>query len=290
VPSQAEPVADGGGARAFLRRFLRNRNAVLGAVIVGVVALVALAAPWIAPFDYRKTDMLLVWEPPNETQWLGADALGRDILSRLVVGARVSLAVAVGVLAITLLVGVTVGMAAAWVGGRVDGFLMRIADMTLAFPELIVAILVAAMLGPGVGTVVLSLAIVGWPGIARITRALVLGLRNELYVDAAIAAGTRPIAILIGHCLPNIVAPLIVRASVGIGFVVMAEATLSFLGIGIQEPLPTWGGMIRDGLVALRTDPHMALAASAALGVTIIGFNLLGDGLRDLLDPRLRDR
>jgi ABC-type dipeptide/oligopeptide/nickel transport system permease subunit len=131
---------------------------------------------------------------------------------------------------------------------------------------------------------------VSWPGIARLTRSLVLGLRNELFVDAAIACGTRPVAILLRHCLPNIVAPLIVRASVGVGFIIMAEATLSFLGIGVQEPLPSWGGMIRDGLAALRSDPYLALFSSAVLGVTIVGFNLLGDGLRDLLDPRIRDR
>ena len=167
---------------------------------------------------------------------------------------------------------------------------MRAADITFAFPDLIVAILIAAMLGPGIATVISSLAIVSWPGIARLTRSLVLSLRNELFVDAAIVCGTKPATILLRHCLPNIVPALIVRASVGVGFVVMAEATLSFLGLGVQEPLPSWGGMIRDGLPALRSDPHLALAAGAALGATIIGFNLLGDGLRDLLDPRIRDR
>jgi ABC-type dipeptide/oligopeptide/nickel transport system permease subunit len=234
--------------------------------------------------------MAFVWEPPGEDFTLGTDQLGRDILSRLLVGARVSLIVAFSVLAIAMATGVAIGMAAAWRGGWVDAVAMRAADITFAFPELIIAILVAAMLGPGIPTVILSLALVSWPGIARITRSLVLGLRNELFVDAAIACGTRPVTILLRHCLPNIVAPLIVRASVGVGFIIMAEATLSFLGLGVQEPLPSWGGMIRDGLPALRTDPHLALAASAVLGVTIIGFNLLGDGLRDLLDPRIRDR
>jgi ABC-type dipeptide/oligopeptide/nickel transport system permease subunit len=131
---------------------------------------------------------------------------------------------------------------------------------------------------------------VSWPGIARIARSLVLSIRGELYIEAAVAAGTPGWRILLRHCLPNILPALIVRASVGVGFVIMAEATLSFLGLGVQEPLPSWGGMIRDGLVSLRTDPHMALAASAALGITIIGFNLLGDGLRDVLDPRIRGR
>jgi ABC-type dipeptide/oligopeptide/nickel transport system permease subunit len=167
---------------------------------------------------------------------------------------------------------------------------MRTVDIIFAFPELIFAILIAAMLGPGKLTVIVALSLVWWPGIARLTRSLVLSLKNELFVDAAIASGTRPLRILLRHFLPNIVAPIIVRASIGVGFVIMAEATLSFLGIGVQEPEPTWGGMIRDGLRALRTDPYLALSASAALGVTIIGFNLFGDGLRDVLDPRVGER
>jgi peptide/nickel transport system permease protein len=286
----SDPLLAETGWRDFAARFARNPSAVIGLVIVAIVVAVAVLSPFIAPHDYRRTSMIAVWDPPGDEFLLGADQVGRDILSRLIVGARVSLTVALSVLAIALAVGVCAGMTAAWRGGWADSVIMRLADITFAFPELIVAILVAAMLGPGIPTTVLALALVSWPGIARITRSLVLGLRNELFVDAAIASGTRPATILLRHCLPNIMPALIVRASVGIGFIVMAEATLSFLGIGVQEPLPSWGGMIRDGLVALRTDPHMALFSSAALGLTIVGFNLLGDGLRDLLDPRIRDR
>jgi peptide/nickel transport system permease protein len=290
VTEAAEAIAEEGGAREFLRRFAAHRSAVIGAAIVLAALAVALAGPFLAPRDWRATSMAFVWEPPGAGFVLGADQVGRDVLSRLIVGARVSLTVAFSVLGIALLVGTAVGMTAAWRGGWFDSVAMRAADLTFAFPELIIAILVAAMLGPGIPTVVLSLALVSWPGIARITRSLVLSLRHELFVDAAIACGTRPLRILLGHCLPNIVPALIVRASVGVGFVIMAEATLSFLGLGVQEPLPSWGGMIRDGLPALRSDPHLALAASAALGLTIVGFNMLGDGLRDLLDPRIRDR
>jgi ABC-type dipeptide/oligopeptide/nickel transport system permease subunit len=272
------------------RRFRRSRNARLGGGLVVLVTVAALAAPWLAPYGYEDTDLLAVWAEPSGAHLLGGDALGRDVLSRLITGARVSLLVAVSVLALTLPVGTLAGMAAGYFGGWVDSLLMRSADIVFAFPELILAIVVAAMLGPGTGTVIVALAIVWWPGIARLTRSLTLALRTELFVDAAIVSGTRPLTILVRHVLPNVVPPLLVRASIGVGFIVMAEATLSFLGIGVQEPLPTWGGMIRDGLVALRTDPHLALSASAALGVTIVGFNLLGDGLRDLLDPRVRDR
>jgi len=286
----AEAIVEPTGLREFVGRFLRTRSAVLGFVLVVIAVVVAVLSPWIAPVEFSRTNMAFIWEPPGKDFLLGSDALGRDVLSRLMVGAAVSLVVALSVLAIALVVGTVAGMAAAWYGGWFDSLVMRTADITFAFPDLIIAILIAAMLGPGIPTVILSLALVSWPGIARLTRSLVLSLRHELFVDAALVSGTRPVNILLRHCLPNIVPALIVRASVGVGFVVMAEATLSFLGLGVQEPLPSWGGMIRDGLPALRSEPHLALAAGVALGVTIIGFNLLGDGLRDLLDPRIRER
>lgn len=284
---------EGTAARArsdFWLRFARTRNATIGAAIVLLVVTTALLAPWLAPHDFEQVDMLAVWAPPSATHPFGADGLGRDILSRILIGARVSLLVACSVLAITLTVGVTLGMVAAWFGGWTETVIMRTVDIIFAFPELILAILVAAMIGPGTLTVIVALSLVWWPGIARLTRSLVLALKSEAFVEAAIACGSPTRKILLRHMLPNIIAPLLVRASIGVGFIIMAEATLSFLGIGVQEPQPTWGGMIRDGLPALRTDPYLALCASAALGVTIIGFNLLGDGLRDILDPRVRDR
>ncbi len=274
----------------FRRRFLHNRNAVIGGAIVTIAILTALLATALAPHSYTETNMLLVWGDPDAGHPLGLDALGRDILSRILVGARVSLGVAAAVLTLTLAFGTAVGMAAAYIGGWIDTVAMRTADIILAFPELIFAILLAAVLGPGVTTVVLALSITWWPGVARLARSLVLGLRHEAFVEAAVASGTRPLAIMLRHFLPNIVAPLIVRASIGVGFIITAEATLSFLGLGVQEPTPSWGGMIRDGLTVLRTDPYLAIATSAVLGVTILGFNLLGDGLRDLLDPRARER
>jgi ABC-type dipeptide/oligopeptide/nickel transport system permease subunit len=286
----AAEAVDAGAGADFWRRFRQSRNACLGGVLVALVLLVAAGGPWLAPYRFDDTDLLAVWAEPSRAHLLGGDALGRDVLSRLMVGARISLLVAVSVLALTLTVGTAAGMAAGYFGGWVDALLMRGADIVFAFPELILAIVVAAMLGPGTRTVIVALAIVWWPGIARLTRSLTLGLRTELFVDAAVVSGTRPLAILLRHVLPNVMPPLIVRASIGVGFIVMAEATLSFLGIGVQEPLPTWGGMIRDGLVSLRTEPYLALSASGALGVTIVGFNLLGDGLRDILDPRVRDR
>jgi len=204
--------------------------------------------------------------------------------------ARVSLTIAGIVLAITMTVGITLGMLAAYHGGWLDAIIMRSVDVIFAFPELIFAILIAAVLGPGTTSVIVALSLVWWPGIARLTRSLALSVREELFVDAARVAGTPSYMILWRHILPNIMAPLIVRASIGVGFIITAEATLSFLGIGVQEPLPSWGGMIRDGLSSLRLDPYLAMFSSCALGITIIGFNLLGDGLRDVFDPRAEGR
>jgi len=251
---------------------------------------VALFARFLAPYSVEDTDLLAVWGPPSLAHPLGTDNLGRDTLSRLIVGAQVSLLIALSVLAITLTVGVTFGMLAGYRGGLVDAAVMRVVDVIFAFPELIFAVLLATVLGTGTRTVVAALAVVWWPGIARLTRSLVLSLRTALFIDAAVTSGTPRRTIMLRHLLPNVVAPIITRASIGVGFLVTAEATLSFLGIGVQEPTPSWGGMIRDGLSALRTEPQLALFASLALGITIIGFNLLGDGLRDLLDPRARDR
>jgi ABC-type dipeptide/oligopeptide/nickel transport system permease subunit len=278
------------GWRRTLRRLSRQRNVAIGGAIVAFVVLIAVLAPWLVPHSPEETDLFNTWAPPDATNLLGTDKLGRDILSRLIVGARTSLVVAGAVLAITMSVGIVLGMIAGYVGGRVDAFLMRMVDVMLAFPEVVIAILIASILGPGVTTVVVSLALVWWPGVTRLTRSFVLVIREELYIDAAIVAGTSTAMIFWRHLLPNIAAPLLVRASVGVGFIIMAEATLSFLGLGIQEPQASWGGMIRDGLPTLRTDPYLALFGSLALGITIIGFNLLGDGLRDALDPKLQGR
>jgi ABC-type dipeptide/oligopeptide/nickel transport system permease subunit len=278
------------GKTRTLRRILRQRGAVIGGAVVLIVTLVALFAPWIAPLPFDDTDLINSWAPPDAINWLGTDKLGRDIASRLIMGARTSLLVAVSVLLITLAFGVTLGMIAGYFGGRIDSIVMRAVDIVLAFPEVVFAILVAAVLGPSLLTVIVALSCVWWPGIARLTRSLVLVQKQELYVDSAIVSGTPPMQILRRHLLPNIVSPLIVRASVGVGFIIMAEATLSFLGLGVQEPTPSWGRMIHDGLPALRSDPYLAVAGSVVLGITIIGFNLLGDGLRDALDPKLHGR
>lgn len=257
-----------------------------GAALVLMVVVMAVFGPLLAKHPYDAVDMSTVWARPGGEHPLGTDGLGRDTLSRFLLGARVSLVVALSVLSVTLLVGVALGVVAGYRGGFIDTAVMRLADMIFAFPELILAILVASVMGPGKLTVIVSLSLVWWPGIARLSRALVLSLKQEPYIDAARVSGTGTVGILRMHVLPNIAAPIVVRASIGVGFIIMAEATLSFLGLGVQEPEPTWGGMIRDGIDALRTDPYLAMFASFGLAVTIIGFNFLGDGLREILDPK----
>lgn len=284
-----DAVSWGGRDRgAGLRRLLRSRNAVVGGIIVAVLLVLAMLGPWLAPMDYQQTNLLSSWAAPSAEHLLGADRLGRDVLSRLLVGAQVSLVIALVVVALSLTIGIVIGMLAGYLGGRVDSWLMRTVDLGLAFPEIIIAIIVASALGPGLGTVIIALTFAWWPGTARLTRSLVLVIRKEMYVDSAIVSGVPVAVIFWRHLLPNIAPALIVRASVGVGFVIMGEATLSFLGLGVQEPSPSWGGMIRDGLPVLRTDPHLAVFASAILAITVIGFNMLGDGLRDILDPKLK--
>lgn len=268
----------------------KSPSAICGGLMILIVLFVAIFADFLTPHDFTKTDLFSSWALPDATMLLGGDAVGRDIFSRLLIGARISLTVAFSVLTIVLIVGTTLGTIAGWYGGWVDNLVTRATDLTLAFPELIIAIIVAAILGAGVPAVITALSLIGWTGIARISRSLVISLKNEPFVEAAIACGTRPAAIIIGHLLPNMLPALVVRATAGVGFIIIEEATLSFLGLGVQEPLPTWGGMIRDGLIALRTEPWMALSASGVLAITIVGFNLFGDGLRDALDPRMRQR
>jgi ABC-type dipeptide/oligopeptide/nickel transport system permease subunit len=277
-------------------RQVRRYPVVALGLLMFLLVIPAVLAPLVAPYDPLKGSLAKrlkppVWQQGGSIEYpLGTDKLGRDILSRLLFGARTSLVVSVSVLGITLTVGITLGMLAGYLGGWVDSAVSRLVDIMFAFPDVVFAILVTAVLGPSMLTVIAALSMVWWPGIARLTRALVLVQRNEMFVEAAIVCGTPVGRILMRHILPHIVPPLIVRASIGIGFINMAEATLSLLGLGVQEPQPSWGSMIRDGLEALRTDPYLALSGSAMLAVTIIGFNLLGDGLRDLLDPKLQVR
>lgn len=255
-----------------------------------VLAAVALFAPLLAPHDYAAQDLGARLAGPSPEHPLGRDEFGRDVLSRLIFGARVSLAVAIAVEAVELLFGLVLGMWAGLRGGQLDNAVMRVTDLMFAFPDVLLAILITGTLGKSLTNVFLALALVGWPAMVRLVRAQALVLREREFVEAARALGASGVHIACRHLLPNLLGPVIVAATVGMGAIVLAESTLSFLGLGIQEPYPSWGSMISRGWQYRRTHPHLALYPAVCLAMTIMAFNFLGDGLRDSLDPRRAER
>lgn len=273
---------------------LRNRIRRQPLALAGVVLLVAfvvggLFAPWIAPRNPASIDLVHRLESPSAGHWAGTDELGRDTLSRLLWGARLSLAVSVTVVAISLSLGLIFGGLAGYLGGWVDTALTTFAMNTfLALPGILLAIAFAAFLGPGFSNLVLALAIGGWAGYARLVRAQVMAVRDREYVDAARALGAGGLRIFFRHILPNILQPVLVQAAIGMAGVILAEATLSFLGLGIPAPAPSWGGMLNDARLHLFDSPHLVLFPAAAVAGAVLGFNFLGDALRDQLDPRTR--
>jgi len=248
-----------------------------------------IAAPWLAPHNPATIDLLHRLESPSVAHLAGTDELGRDTLSRLLWGARLSLAVSVTVVVVSLFLGLIIGGLAGYLGGWVDTALTTFAMNTfLALPGILLAIAFAAFLGPGFTNLVLALAIGGWAGYARLVRAQVMAVRDREYVDAARALGAGGVRIFLRHILPNIVQPILVQAAIGMAGVILAEATLSFLGLGIPAPAPSWGAMLNDARLHLFDSPHLVLFPAAAVAGAVLGFNFLGDALRDHLDPRTR--
>jgi ABC-type dipeptide/oligopeptide/nickel transport system permease subunit len=268
---------------------LRRFTTVLAAAFLAALVFVALFANLLAPHDYARQNRSAAFQPPSREYPLGTDNFGRDVLSRLIFGARVSLAVAVGVEAVELLFGLTLGMLAGLKGGRLDNLVMRVTDVMFAFPDILLAILITGTLGKSLVNVFLALALVGWPGMVRLVRSQVLALREREFVEAARVMGASDGRIMARHLLPNVVGPVIVAATVGMGAVILAESTLSFLGLGIQPPFPSWGSMINDYWRYRRSNPMLTVYPALCLAGTIMAFNFLGDGLRDWLDPRRRE-
>ena len=270
-----------------------NRLATFGFVVVGLLVIVALFAPLIATYDVGATDLLNRFAPPSAAHWLGTDATGRDVFSRVVYGARISLQVGFVVVSVSAFVGTVVGALAGYYGGWVDrvvsGYLFNV---FLAFPGLLLAIAMVAFLGAGLNKLILALCIIGWVGYARVIRGQVLKVREYDFVQAARALGAGNLRILFVHILPNAVQPLIVQASLGMAGAVLSEATLSFLGLGVPPPAPSWGVMLEEArdLSTLQAAPHALLVPGAAIALTVLAFNFIGDGLRDYLDPRRRNR
>jgi peptide/nickel transport system permease protein len=261
----------------------RNPSLLIGSTLVTALVIAAIAGPFICAADPLAIDLARVLAPPGPGHPLGCDSLGRDVLARVLWGARISLGVSTTVVVLTLAIGAFVGGTAALAGGWVDGLVMRAVDIVLAFPGFLLAIAIAAILGPDLRNLIVALVVMGWTGYARLVRGEVLSLREREYVAAARALGARPSRLLLRHLLPGLAAPVAVQATFGVGGIIAAEATLSFLGIGVRPPLPSWGNMLDAGRAFLLVAPHVTTAPGIAIGISVLGFNLLGDGLAQLL-------
>ena len=288
IASMLAQPADESPMRRAWRRLLRRKSAVLGLIIVVLLIIVAIFAPLIAPFDPVQQAYAYVRKPPSMRNWFGTDESGRDLLSRVIFGARASLLAGVVSVAIAVSIGVPVGMLAGYRGGWTDALISRITDAMLAIPFLILAIALAAFLGPSLTNAMIAIGVTATPIFVRLTRGQVLVVKTEDYVEAARAVGNGPFRIAFRHILPNIAPALLVQASLTIAAAIIAEASLSFLGLGQQPPAPSWGSMLNTAQRFLTNAPWMAIWPGLAIFLAVLSFNLLGDGLRDALDPKER--
>ncbi len=267
----------------------RNPLAAIGLAVVVIFATFALFAPWIAPQDPAFIDLPHRLGAPSSSHWFGTDELGRDILSRVVFGARVSMLVGVSVVAGSLLIGTIVGSIAGYYGGRIDRIVnVVVMNAFLSFPGILLAIAFVAFLGPGLWNLILALILGGWVGYARLVRAQVLAAREREYVEAARALGATDLRVMVRHILPNIMQPVIVQAAIGMAGAVLAEGTMSFLGLGVPPPTASWGSMLFDGRAHLFDAPHLVIFPAIVVMLAVLAFNFIGDALRDFLDPRAR--
>ena len=285
-PTLSAPSQSASPGRRALRKLLQRKPAVAGLVIVVAFIMLALFAPWIAPHDPVATSWGAIRKAPSVAHWFGTDEIGRDVLSRVIWGTRASLLAGVVSVSISLLLGVPIGLIAGFVGGVVDGFISRVTDAFLACPFLILAIALAAFLGPSLTNAMIAIGISATPIFVRLTRAQVINVKVEDYVEAARALGNPPWRIAIRHVLPNVTAPLIVQATLAIAAAVIAEASLSFLGLGQQPPQPSWGSMLNTAKNYIDNAPWMAIWPGVSIFLLVLSFNVVGDGLRDALDPR----
>ena len=273
-----------------MKRLLRNFGFTVGAAMTLLVVIAALAAPWLAPYDPAIQDTARRLEGPSADHPLGLDDLGRDVLSRVIWGARISLQVGLSVVVISTLIGVAMGAVSGYFGGAVDTLIMRTCDVLLAFPGILLAIAMVAVMGPNLVNVVIALSVIGWVSYARLVRGQVLKVREMEFVVAARALGARSLRVIAGHALPNVISPVIVMATLGLAGAILAEASLSFLGLGVQPPTPSWGAMLTAGRRYIGRADHLAIFPGVAIMVAVMGLNFLGDGLIDTLDPKFRER
>lgn len=288
ITEKEEKVGRASLYRDAWRRLRRNKAAMAGLVGLIILVLVAIFAPVIAPYDPNVQILEEKLQGPSAKHLLGTDDLGRDILSRIVYGARISLSVGLISEGISVAIGVVLGAIAGYYGGRVDMIIMRLTDIMFAFPDLLFMLGIMFVLGPGLYNVFIALGIVGWAGVARLVRGQVLQIKEMEYVEAARAQGASDWRIIFHHILPNCLAPIIVVITLGIPGAIMSEASLSFLGLGAQPPTPSWGSMIFLARSFIRYQPHMSIFPGVAIMLTVLSFNLFGDGLRDALDPKMK--
>lgn len=271
------------------QRFKRYRPGLIGLGFIGVLIILAVVPDLFAPHSYTQVFRGMRGAPPTWAHPLGFDHIGRDVLSRIIWGSRVALIVGLLATGIAVVIGVTVGAAAGYLGGRVDAILFRLVDTLMAYPLLVLLITLAAVLGPSLVTVVIIIGLTTWAQYARVVRADVLSLRERDFVLAAQAAGASALRIIFRHIVPNVLSPVIVIASLGIGGIILLESALSFLGLGAQPPTPSWGSMLSDGRSFILIYPQIAIAPGVMIALTVLAFNLVGDGLRDALDPRQKE-
>jgi peptide/nickel transport system permease protein len=289
VPPRAGATRTNENVRRSIRRFRRNPLSMIGLTILLFLVVIALLAPQIVPYPEDATGNMRAaarLEPPSAEFYFGTDNVGRDIFSRVLMGTGLALRVGIVIIVLASAIGVTVGALAGYFGGWIDDLLMRLTDIFLTVPALVLAIAVTAALGKGIFNVMIGISLVWWPGFARLTRSLVLSLREEVYVEAARSTGVRESNILVRHILPNILSPIIVKMSTDFGFAVLTAAALGFIGLGAQPPTPEWGAMINDGRDYFPDDWWVSTFPGMAIFLMVFSWNLLGDGIRDLLDPR----
>jgi peptide/nickel transport system permease protein len=270
----------------YLERFRQNRLAVIGFVFIVALTVLAVFAPWLSPRDPLAQDLLQRLQSPTLAHWLGTDDLGRDVFARVLIGTRTSLSVGFVAVGIELLIGVSLGLAAGFIGGKLDAVVMRLVDVMLSIPTIFLILVVLAFLGPSIYNVMVIIGLTSWPGLTRLVRGECLSVREREYIQAARVAGLSTSRILFVHILPNVMAPVLVSATLAVGGAILTESALSFLGLGVQPPAPSWGNILAIGRDYLHIAWWLSVFPTAAILMTVLAFNLLGEGLRDVLDPR----
>ena len=275
--------------REFWPRFRRNRLALSGLVLVAILFLISLLAPWLTPYDPNFIDIQQILQPPSAAHWMGTDSLGRDVLTRIIYGARISLKVGFVAVGLATLIGVVLGALAGYYGGWVDNLLMRLVDLMLCFPTFFLILAVIAVLEPSIWNIMVIIGLTSWMGVARLVRAEFLSLKEREFIQAARALGARDGRIIFRHLLPNALAPVMVSATLGVAGAILTESALSFLGLGVQPPTPSWGNILTAGKDNIEIAWWLSVFPGLAILITVLAYNLLGEGIREAIDPRLKE-